>query len=60
MSDNLKMDKYVYLVIVFIGFFRNFGIMSNVSFVIVSFFKDMGVCYFIDGVKKVLFVMLFL
>lgn len=54
------MDKYVYLVIVFIGLFRNFGIMSNVSFVIVSFFKDIGVCYFIDGVKKVLFVMFFL
>lgn len=56
MSDNLKTDKYVYLVTVFTGLSRNSGTTSNVSFVIASLLKDTGVRHLTDGVKKVLSV----
>lgn len=55
MSDNLKTDKYVYLVTVFTGLSRNSGTTSNVSFVIASLLKDTGVRHLTDGVKKVTF-----
>ncbi|XP_062604454.1 uncharacterized protein LOC134266247, partial [Saccostrea cucullata] len=52
MNDNLKTDKFVYLVTVYTGLSRNSGTKSNVSFVMTSHLRDTGVRHLTDGVKK--------
>lgn len=53
MSDNLKTDKYVYLVTVYTGLSRNSGTKSNISFVIAGQLKDTGIRRLTNGDDKV-------
>ncbi|XP_078316679.1 polycystin-1-like protein 2 [Crassostrea virginica] len=52
MSDNLKTDKYVYLVTVYTGLSRNSGTKSNISFVIAGQLKDTGIRRLTNGDDK--------
>lgn len=54
MSDNLKTDKYVYLVTVYTGLSRNSGTKSNISFVIAGQLKDTGIRQLTNGDDKVI------